>query len=328
MEFRIGYHASHEQFPPGELLGYAVKAHAAGFNAAMCSDHLFPWSEKQGHSGFALSWLGAALQATDKIPFGVVNAPGYRYHPVIIAQAAATLGEMFPGRFWIAVGSGESLNEHITGEAWPLKSERNQRLKECVDIMRALWRGETVTHRGLITAIDARVYSLPRVPVRVVGAAITPETTAWMAPWVDGLITALQSPDNLKAVVTAFRENGGEGKPLLLQEKISYANDSAAALTEAHEQWKTNIFRSETLAHLCMPSQFEAAAEFVTPEHVAEKVHISDNLEQLTEWILDDLRLGFDEVYLHNVNLRQVEFIESFGETVLPVLKRELGTDK
>jgi len=325
MEFRIGYHASHEQFPPGKLLDYVVRAQAAGFNAAMCSDHLFPWSEKQGHSGFALSWLGAALQATDGIPFGVVNAPGYRYHPVIIAQAAATLGEMFPRRFWIAVGSGESLNEHITGEAWPLKSERNQRLKECVDIMRALWRGETVTHRGLVTAIDARVYSLPEEKVRIMGAAITPETAAWMAPWVDGLITALQPPKNLKAVVAAFRENGGEGKPLLLQEKISYAKDHASALAEAHEQWKTNIFRSEMLAHLCMPSQFEAAAEFVTPEHVAERVHVSDNLDQLVDWIVRDVRLGFDEVYLHNVNLRQTEFIEAFGESVLPSLKRELS---
>src|SRR5690606_23568761 len=119
----------------------------AGFSGAMCSDHLMPWSASQGHSGFAWSWLGAALQTTN-FSFGVVNAPGYRYHPVIIAQAAATLAEMFPGRFWMAVGSGEALNEHITGEAWPPKPERNDRLRECADMMRALWRGDMITHRG------------------------------------------------------------------------------------------------------------------------------------------------------------------------------------
>src|SRR5687767_3285197 len=152
---RIGYHASHEQFPPSALLRLAQRAVAAGFGAVMCSDHLHPWSEAQGHSGFAWSWLGAAMQATD-VPFGVVNAPGYRYHPVIIAQAAATLAEMFPGRFWLAVGSGENVNEHITGQPWPPKHTRNDRLKECVDVMRALWAGEMVNHRGLVQVVDAK----------------------------------------------------------------------------------------------------------------------------------------------------------------------------
>ncbi len=146
----IGYHASHEQYPPSELLAYVRAADAAGFQGVMCADHFHPWLEENGHSGFAWSWLGAALQATS-FPFGVVNAPGDRYHPAIIAQAAATLAEMFPGRFWMAAGSGEALNEHITGNRWPPKPERNERLRECVDIMRALWRGETVTHYGRVT---------------------------------------------------------------------------------------------------------------------------------------------------------------------------------
>ena len=146
----FGYHGSHEQYPPSELLGHVRAADAAGFQGVMCADHFHPWLEENGHSGFAWSWLGAALQATS-FPFGVVNAPGDRYHPAIIAQAAATLAEMFPGRFWMAAGSGEALNEHITGNRWPPKPERNARLKECVDVMRALWRGETVTHYGRVT---------------------------------------------------------------------------------------------------------------------------------------------------------------------------------
>ena len=135
----IGFHASHEQVSPSELLHAVRAAEAAGFACAMCSDHFSPWSERQGESGFAWSWLGAALQATS-LPFGVVNAPGQRYHPAVIAQAAATLCELFPGRFWLALGTGEFSNEHITGEPWPDKRTRNARLAECVAVMRALAR--------------------------------------------------------------------------------------------------------------------------------------------------------------------------------------------
>src|SRR5919112_2448835 len=126
------YHCSHEQHAPSALLSYVRAAEAAGFAAAMCSDHFHPWTDAQGQSGFAWSWLGAALQATS-LSLGTVNAPGARYHPAIIAQAAATLAEMFPGRFWFAIGSGEALNEAITGDAWPVKAERNARLQECAE---------------------------------------------------------------------------------------------------------------------------------------------------------------------------------------------------
>jgi coenzyme F420-dependent glucose-6-phosphate dehydrogenase len=160
----IGYHASHEQFSPRELLACVQLAEEAGFQAAMCSDHFYPWSERQGQAGFAWSWLGAAMQVTS-LPFGVVTVPGsWRYHPAILAQAAATLAEMFPGRFWLAPGSGERLNEHITGEHWPPKRERNARLKEAVEIMRALWKGETVTHRGLLRIEEAKLYTRPETP--------------------------------------------------------------------------------------------------------------------------------------------------------------------
>ena len=148
---RIGYHASHEQYAPSHLLHLVRQAADTGFQSAMCSDHIMPWSERQGHSGFAWSWLGAALEATP-LSFGVVTVPGgWRYHPAIVAQAAATLAEMYPGRFWIAPGSGELLNEHIVGRHWPEKAERNARLFEAVEIIRALWAGEMVNHRGRIT---------------------------------------------------------------------------------------------------------------------------------------------------------------------------------
>jgi G6PDH family F420-dependent oxidoreductase len=119
----LGFHASHEQISPGRLLKDVQLAEQAGFDAARCSDHIEPWSARRGHSGFAWSWLGAAL-ATTKLRFGVVTAPGQRYHPAIIAHASATLADMFPGRFWLAPGSGEYMNEHVTGDAWPDKATR------------------------------------------------------------------------------------------------------------------------------------------------------------------------------------------------------------
>src|ERR671917_78062 len=144
----VGIHASHEQIAPSALLVAMEEAEAAGFRRAWSSDHFSPWSGRQGQSGFAWSWLGAALQATS-LPFGVVNAPGQRYHPAIIAQAIGTLGSMYPGRFWAALGTGEASNEHITGDRWPRKEVRNRRLEESVQVMRALLRGEEVSHDGL-----------------------------------------------------------------------------------------------------------------------------------------------------------------------------------
>src|SRR3990170_3002084 len=146
----VGFHASHEQISPRRLLEAVAHAEAAGFSRAMCSDHFTPWSKRQGESGFAWSWLGAALQATS-LPFGVVTAPGQRYHPTVMAQAVATLAEMYPGRFWAALGSGEAMNEHVTGDRWPDKATRDARLLEGVSVMRALLAGEEVTHHGLVT---------------------------------------------------------------------------------------------------------------------------------------------------------------------------------
>src|SRR5918999_2204897 len=170
----VAFHASHEQVPPSRLLQAVMAAEEAGFQGATSSDHLAPWSERQGHSGHAWSWLGAAMQATS-LPFGVVTAPGQRYHPAETAQAIATLGDLFPGRFWAALGSGEALNEHVTGERWPLKEERDARLLECVEVLRALLRGEEVTHRGLVTVDRARVWSLPAEIPPLYAAAVSPE---------------------------------------------------------------------------------------------------------------------------------------------------------
>src|SRR6187431_1935749 len=168
----VGFHNSHEQVHPAALLAATQRAEQAGFDAAMCSDHWAPWSVRQGHSGFAWTWLGAAM-ATTELPFGVVNAPGQRYHPAIVAQAAATLTEMFPGRLWIALGTGEASNEHITGGRWPDKHHRTRRLAECVEVMRALFAGDEVTHHGLVVVDRARLWTRPVTPPPLLGAAVS-----------------------------------------------------------------------------------------------------------------------------------------------------------
>lgn len=316
----IGYHASHEMFAPSELLRYVQQAEAAGFGAAMCSDHFHPWSERQGQSGFAWSWLGAALQAT-QLPFGLVNAPGQRYNPAIVAQAAATLQEMFEGRLWVAMGSGQALSEHITGEVWPTKAERNARLLEAVTVIRELWAGEMVTHHGSFTVVEAKLYSRPATPPRIIGAAITPETAAWVATWADGMITVCQDPQTMQEVVAQFREHGGAAKPMYLQAQHSYAESEQAARDGAYDQWRTNVFPSAVLSDLRMPQQFDLAAQFVRPDDLDRSIRISSDPARHTQWLAEYVDLGFDHIYLHNVNRDQERFIDAFGRHVLPELR-------
>ena len=323
MAVRVGYHCSHEQYAPGALLRLARRAEAAGFECGMCSDHFHPWSEAEGESGFAWSWLGAALQATS-LPFGVVTVPGgWRYHPAVLAQAGATLAEMFPGRFWMAVGSGERLNEHVVGAHWPPRDERNARLREGVEVMRALWAGETVTHRGRVTVEEAKLYSRPAEPPKVIGAALSPETAEWAGGWADGLITVVGEREGMREIVDAFRRGGGEGKPLYLQAQLSFGKTDDEALEAAWRQWHAAMFPSPVLAELKMPAEFDAAGEYVRRDDVARKMRVSADPERHLEWLLGDRELGFEEIDLHCVNRGgQERFIDVFGERVLPELRK------
>jgi coenzyme F420-dependent glucose-6-phosphate dehydrogenase len=316
---QVGFHASHELFAPSDLLRYVRLAEQAGFAAAMCSDHFHPWTERQGQSGFTWSWLGAAMQATG-LSFGTVCAPGQRYHPAIIAQAAATLAEMFPGRFWLAVGSGQNLNEHITGDPWPSKPERQARLEEAVAVIRALWAGETVNHRGRVRVQDATLYTRPATPPPIIGAAITAETAEWVGHWADGLITVGKEPDDLRTVVDAFRRGGGEGKPMFLQAALSFAADEEQALQAAHEHWPVAAVDLPKLEELATPHEFDAATAGVGPDDL-KGMRISADLGRHIEWLRRDIELGFSAIYLHPIGPDPRAFIEVFGEQVLPALE-------
>jgi probable non-F420 flavinoid oxidoreductase len=313
----VGYHASHEQHPPSRLLACAVRAEAAGFAAVSSSDHFTPWSSRQGESGFAWSWLGAAMHATS-VPFGVVNAPGQRYHPAIIAQAAATLAEMFPGRLSVALGSGEASNEHITGGAWPPKPERNARLLACVEVIRALLRGEEVSADGPVSVDRARLWTLPAQPPAVIGAALSEETAGWCGGWADGLITVHMPPDRLARVIGAFRDGGGGDKPVRVQVKVAWAPTEDEALAGAYDQWRTNVFESVLMADLETVEQFEVAARHVRPDDVRGSVLVSADLKQHTAWLHEILDAGADELLVHQVPRDQDAFIDAFGADVLP----------
>ena len=320
---RIGFHASHEQVPPSELLAAVQAAEAAGFEAAMCSDHFSPWSERQGESGFAWSWLGAAL-ATTSLPFGVVNAPGQRYHPAIIAQAIGTLGAMFPGRFWAALGSGENMNEHITGQPWPRKDVRDARLEESIAVIRRLLAGETVTHDGLVTVDRARLWTLPEQVPPLIAPAVTVATARRMAAWSDGLVTINQPLDTLREMVGAYREAGGRG-PVVLQVHLCWDRDAGRAERIAFEQWRTNLFSPPLPWDLDTPEAFEQASAHVRPQDVHEAVKISADLDQHVDWLTELAEVGFDEVYLHHVGTDQEAYVDAFGEHVLPRVRAAVG---
>ena len=314
----IGFHASHEQISPGQLLTDVQHAEQAGFAAAMCSDHFAPWSARQGQSGFAWSWLGAAL-ATTRLPFGMVNAPGQRYHPAIVAQAISTLAGMFPGRFWAALGSGEAANEHITGDVWPPKGQRNERLLECVDVIRRLLDGEEVTHHGLVTVDRARLWGQPDPPPPLVATAVSLATTEMAAGWADGLITLNQPHEHLRRMVETYREHGGRG-PVRLQVHLSWAPTEEEAEATAHDQWRSNVVPPPAAWDIATPEIFDEVSRYVPVSAVREAVRVSSDLAQHTAWLKEYVDLGFDELYLHHVGQRQEEFIDAFGEHVLPQL--------
>ena len=318
---RIGFHASHEQLTPRRLLADVQHAERVGFDMAMCSEHLTPWSERQGHGGANWPWLGAAL-ATTAFPIGSLAIPGPRYHPVVLAHQVATLAQMFPGRYWAALGSGEAMQETVTGEPWPPKEERVARLEESVDIIRRLLAGEEVSRNGLVRATRARVWETSEEQPLLIGPAISPESAARVAAWADGLVTVNQPTDVLAEVLRAYRENGGRGRAAL-QLHLSWAPTLQEAEATAYDQWRSNVFGDPIAGDTLTVEAFDAMSRFVRVEDVHGVVRISEDLGRHREWIAEYFDLGFDDVYLHHVGQSQEAFLDTFGEQVLPALREE-----
>lgn len=314
----IGFHCSHEMYPPSKLLDNVRRAEQAGFGAAMCSDHFLPWAPVQGQSGYSFAWLGAALASTS-LPLGTICCPYRRYRPEIIAQASATLAEMFPGRFWLAVGTGQALNEHVTGDPWPDKAERRAHLAEAVEVIRALWAGETVTHRGRVVTEAAKLFTRPDQPPLLFGAATTPETARWLGAWADGLLTVNAEPDALRELVDAFRAGGGGGKPMFLQAMVGYDPDEDRAWQAAAENWPIAVLSQDQLQNIETAEEMARAAGKPRPADLKEKsLRVSSDLSRHVDWIRGDLQLGFERIFLYTISGNPDRFIDTFGERVLP----------
>lgn len=317
---RYGFHASHEQIAPSQLLADVQQAERAGFDAAMCSDHFAPWSTRQGESGFSWAWLGAAL-ATTELTFGTVTAPGQRYHPAIVAQSAATLAEMFPGRFWVALGTGQNMNEHITGEKWPTKDQRQARLEECVEVIRRLHTGDEVTYRGAhVTTERARIYSMPDEPPALIGPALSAATAERAAGWADGLITINADPDLMRDIVQTYRGAGGTG-PVALQIHLALAPTEQEAWAIAREQWRSNTLPPPVSVDTPTPEEFDLITRFVPDEEIGAAAVVTSSVSDLVERIRQFEELGFDEVYLHHVGQDQSYFLRVAEAELLPALR-------
>ena len=323
----VGYAASFEQFHPTDLLRYCQQAEGVGFTSVMASDHFHPWVPSQGQSAFVWSWMGA-LGATTNLRFGTgVTPPGYRYHPAIVAQAAATLEAMFPGRFYLGLGAGEALNEHIVAEYWPEAPIRLERLVESIEIIRALFTGKKVKHRGAhFTMENARLYTMPETPPPIYVATAGPIMAARTGRLTDGLITVGAADEKLKMLVERFEAGAREaGKdpatmPRMLQVKVCYAASVEAATEMAVRDWP-NGGMAFPKADIREPEDFEAMAKLVRPEHFKNRVLMSPDLDEHAAHLQHFIDLGFTEIYVHNVGRNQEEFIAAYGERVLPALQ-------
>jgi coenzyme F420-dependent glucose-6-phosphate dehydrogenase len=325
----IGYAAMCEQFHPTDLVEYCKAAEENGFGALMVSDHYHPWTPQQGQSPFAWALLGALGEATG-LRFGTgVTPPGWRYHPAILAQAAATLEAMYPGRFYLGLGAGEALNEHIVGQYWPEAVTRLEVLGEAIEIIRKLFSGKVVKHRGAhFTLESARLYTMPEKPPPIYVATSGPVNAERTGRTCDGIITVGAAEDKVKMLLERFEKGAREaGKdpsemPRIVQLHVSWAGDDDAATEQAVREWPNGgmNFPKQDIRN---PEDFEAMAKLVRAEHFKGRVFISSSMEQHCELMQYYAGLGFTEIYVHNVGRNQREFIEAYGREVIPNVRFE-----
>jgi len=313
---QIGYALSSEEHAPNDLVRHARMAEDAGFPFALISDHFHPWTPKQGHSPLVWATIGGIAQATQRLQLGTdVTCPIMRIHPAIVAQAAATAAAMMPGRFFLGVGTGERLNEHILGDHWPEASVRQDMLDEAVELIRELWRGETTSFRGDYFEVEnARIYTLPDPLPPIMVAASGPESAELAGEVGDGLIST--APD--KEVVQEFEDAGGNGKPKYGQITVCWASDEAQAKKTAHEWWPNSGLQGPLSQELALPEHFEQACAMVTEDDVAKKVVCGPDPQRHLEKIQGFVDAGFDHVYIHQVGPDQEGFFRFYQREILP----------
>jgi coenzyme F420-dependent glucose-6-phosphate dehydrogenase len=314
----LGYALSSEEHKPLDLVRHARLAEEAGFPFALVSDHFHPWIDRQGESPFVWSVIGAIARETETLRLGTgVTCPTIRTHPAIVAQAAATSAAMMPGRFFLGVGTGENLNEHILGDRWPSAEERLEMLEEAVELMRQLWQGEETSFEGSYYVVDnARIYTLPDEPIEVVVAAAGEEAAGLAGRIGDGLVSTAPRPE----LVDAFVRAGGEG-PRYGQVTVCWAKTEEEARRTAFEVWPNAGLKGPLAQELALPSHFEAAVEMLSADDVAADVVCGPDAEKHLEGIRQFVDAGFDHVYVHQVGPDQDGFLDFYEEEVLPAVR-------
>jgi coenzyme F420-dependent glucose-6-phosphate dehydrogenase len=311
---RIGYWLSSEEHRPADLVSNAIKAEAHGFTTAMISDHLHPWTPTQGNGSFVWTVLGAIAGQTSVLRVGTgVTGAGSRSHPLNIAQAAATVESLMPGRFFLGLGTGERLNEGVMGERWPRAGERRERVREAIELIRRLWAGGNVVHRGdWFNVENAQLFTRPDSPpdIMVAGTGATAEMAGALA---DGLIGVAADP----AAVEAFEFAGGQGKAKLAQIHVCWAEDEAEARRTAHRWWPQIGLPPSIVSELATPEQFADASKLVTEQDVADAVVCGPDPQRHLDEIARFVGAGFTEVYVHQIGPDQPSFLDFYRDQVL-----------
>ncbi|MFI6764812.1 LLM class F420-dependent oxidoreductase [Streptomyces sp. NPDC050355] len=317
---RVGYTMMTEQAGPRDLVEHVVAAERAGFDFSVTSDHYSPWLASQGHSPFAWSVLGAAAQATSRIPLmSYVTCPTTRYHPAVVAQQAATLQLLSQGRFRLGLGSGENLNEHVVGRGWPPAPVRLDKLAEAIEVIRALFAGGEITHHGThFDVVHAKLWDLPEV-LPPVGVAVSGERSCEIAGRLGDLVIATEPRSEL---LDAFDRHGGRGKPRVGQLPVCFDRDRDAAISRAHDQFRWMVGGWRVNAELPGPAGFEDATQYVRPDDIAAAVPCGDDVGRFVEAVRPYVDTGFTEVALVQIGGdRQEPFLRWAEAELLPALR-------
>jgi coenzyme F420-dependent glucose-6-phosphate dehydrogenase len=312
----LGYWLSSEEHTPGALVAHARAAEETGFRIAMISDHFAPWVPHQGNSSFVWSVLGAIGASTRQLRVGTgVTAAVHRVHPLVIAHAAATVESLMPGRFFLGLGTGERLNEGVTGERWPRPAERRAMLEEALSIMRDLWDGRTVSHQGDHFRVErARLYTRPDTPPPVVIAASGKASARLAGEQADGVLSIGGDPE----VVDAFEGAGGHGKPRFAQLDVCWAESDDAARRTVREWWPNAAVPGPLLTELATPPEFAQVCE-VLPDDVVQRAVVSGpDPERYVGAIAHCVAGGFTTVHLHQVGPDQCGFLDFCARELLP----------
>jgi coenzyme F420-dependent glucose-6-phosphate dehydrogenase len=328
----FGYAAMLEQFGPTEVVDYTAHAEQHGFSGCMAADHFQPWVPQQGEAAFVWNVLTAVGERTRGDMGPGVTCPSFRFHPAMVAQAAATLEAMYPGRSWLGVGSGEALNEHIIAGYWPEAGERSLRMFEAIEVIKKLFdasvAGKDVKHDGRFFKLEStRLWTMPATPPPVLVATAGPINAKKTGRFADGIITVGAPLEKINGLFDRFAEGAREaGKdpdamPKVLQLHLSWAPTDEEALANAMTEWPNGGMKFPK-ADIRSPFDFEQMAKLVRPEDFEGRMVISSDPDVHREHIQRFADLGFDRIYLHNVGRNQREWIEVFGREVLPKITR------